>query len=560
MCNGMTACQVAMGNERWEVVELLRAKVAAWANPLLHYAARHGDLKRLQEALAGGADVNCIANDPRETPLMAAAGNGQAAAIRLLIAHGADPRKQAGRVPVLYLATVFGRNIEAIEVLLTAGAKTDADFDGVTPLMAAAKRGDLEVVKLLLTHGANPNARNRHRMLSVLDYAMEGKAKKCIELLRMSGATSCREESRSLAHMLAKEFGGKPVNGDGWKGVVTAHFSVRSVLTGFPCEFVVGPEGFIVRLERVRFKEPVFSGRRDSAFNFSATPSGQHPDYHEVPAATQEFGKPVFRRGKTSPTDQALIRFFRQNRAVLTELALTGEEQVEVWNDGVAIAILAADWSKARMRLEVIERFLAANCRPPETEQRLFAGEWLLKVAVKAEASSARQQLGGEFCVAVGCPLCGGKSHLMVELDLGDPALPVTKLGHRKLPVFWCLNCLEWDPMFFDLSGDTPLPLPAGGAATKSVEAQSREASLPARKAILVAAASGKNAGKRSKLGGGPIWVQSDETPDCPKCAKRMTFVLQVTSDARVSFGDTGLLYFYICADCLVSASLVQSH
>ena len=353
MFNGMTACQVAMGNERWEVVELLRAKGAAWANPLLHYAARHGDLKRLQEALAGGADVNCIANDPRETPLMAAAGNGQAAAIRLLIAHGADPRKQAGRVPVLYLATVFGRNIEAIEVLLTAGAKTDADFDGVTPLMAAAKRGDLEVVKLLLTHGANPNARNRHRMLSVLDYAMEGKAKKCIELLRMSGATSCREESRSLAHMLAKEFGGKPVNGDGWKGVVTAHFSVRSVLTGFPCEFVVGPEGFIVRLERVRFKEPVFSGRRDSAFNFSATPSGQHPDYHEVPAATQEFGKPVFRRGKTSPTDQALIRFFRQNRAVLTELALTGEEQVEVWNDGVAIAILAADWSKARMRLAV---------------------------------------------------------------------------------------------------------------------------------------------------------------------------------------------------------------
>ncbi len=36
--------------------------------------------------------------------------------------------------------------------------------------------------------------------------------------------------------------------------------------------------------------------------------------------------------------------------------------------------------------------------------------------------------------------------------------------------------------------------------------------------------------GRRSKLGGEPDWVQSDETPKCAGCHKPMTFVGQIDS------------------------------
>ena len=36
-----------------------------------------------------------------------------------------------------------------------------ADFKGITPLMAAAKKGDAELVRALLAHGARPDARDK---------------------------------------------------------------------------------------------------------------------------------------------------------------------------------------------------------------------------------------------------------------------------------------------------------------------------------------------------------------------------------------------------------------
>jgi uncharacterized protein YwqG len=65
--------------------------------------------------------------------------------------------------------------------------------------------------------------------------------------------------------------------------------------------------------------------------------------------------------------------------------------------------------------------------------------------------------------------------------------------------------------------------------------------------------------GKRSKLGGKPNWIQSDETPKCPKCHKHMTFICQIdsigyTGSAKTTgeymFGDVGMLYNFFCFDC----------
>ena len=87
--------------------------------------------------------------------------------------------------------------------------------------------------------------------------------------------------------------------------------------------------------------------------------------------------------------------------------------------------------------------------------------------------------------------------------------------------------------------------------------------------------AKSKELGLRSKLGGFPDWEQSDETPKCPSCHKKMNFIGQIDSiehdeshnphakdclngDQNFMFGDVGLIYVFFCFDCLETKSIFQ--
>lgn len=559
---GMTACSEAVENERWAVVDYLKSKGADWAIPMLFYGAEHGDLKRIEEGLAGGADINCIGRDPKETALMAAATQGQAEAIRFLLWKGADPHKRVGGMTALYCAAWIGKNSAAVEALLEAGVEVEAAFDGETALMAAAGRGDLETVKLMIDHGAKVAARNKQRAMTVFDYARQGKNRQVIALLEKFDVSSEREPSLKLAKALAKVFGGKPIEVTGSGGLFTSHASLRSAVAGFRCEFDIGAEGFFVWFRKLRFRSKLFGSGKDESFALHARPpAGGDRGFLEVPLASHELGQPVFRRkGGNSPADEALIKFSRGNREAVAGLAFKGKEFIQFWPGGMRMLCLTTDWAKVKAKLDVLGRFLTANFRAPEPEQRLFPGEWLLKPASKASSPMARHQLGGELATPVACPHCGGVSHLMARVNLADPMLPASPLGCRDLPVFWCLDCLEWDPRFFDLSGKSPLPLDSSGKPFAKLAGEAAEASLTKVSATLVPVPTSKKAGRKSKLGGGPSWVQSEEVPDCPKCAKAMTFALQLASDTRIAYADMGVLYSFVCPDCQISASLVQSH
>lgn len=560
---GMTACWVAVESGHWAVVNYLKSKGADWATPMLFYGAEHGDLKRIEEGLAGGADVNCLAGYSKQTPLMAAATQGQAEAIRFLLWKGADPCIRAERMTALYCVAAFGESPEAVKALLLAGADVEAAYYGETPLMAAAGRGDLEIVKLLIDRGASVVARNKERAMTVLDYARQGKNRQLIALLAEFDVSSEREPSLKLAKALAKEFGGKSVEvvtGPG--GLITRHASLRSAIAGFRCEFDIGAEGFFVWFRKLRFRSKSFGSGKDESFALHARPpAGGDRGFLEVPLASHELGQPVFRRkGGNSPADEALIEFSRGNREAVAGLAFKGKEFIQFWPGGVRMLCLTTDWPKVKAKLDALGSFLIANFRVPEPEKRLFPGEWLLKPATKASSPMTRHQLGGELATPVACPQCGGVSHLMARVNLADPVLPASPLGCRDLPVFWCLDCLEWDPRFFDLSGKLPLPLDSSGKPFAKLAGEVAEASLAKVSVTLVPVPTSKKAGRKSKLGGGPSWVQSEEVPDCPKCAKAMTFALQLASDARISYADMGVLYVFVCSDCEISASLVQSH
>jgi ankyrin repeat protein len=109
------------------------------------------------------------------TPLMRAARNGDAAAIRLLLARGADPTmQQKSKVTALILAAGLGRGLgvfndefateaqqlEAVKVLLEHHVDVNVATDtGLTALHYAALTMD-SVVEALVKNGANVNAKD----------------------------------------------------------------------------------------------------------------------------------------------------------------------------------------------------------------------------------------------------------------------------------------------------------------------------------------------------------------------------------------------------------------
>ena len=150
-------------------------------------ASREGDLESARLLLAAGADVNQT-TEYGWTPLLTATNNRHYKLAEYLIEHGADVNKaNKGAWTPLYLAT-DNRNIEGgdfpvpkpdldhleyIKFLLAHGANPNLRakdntltrtiftmqwfFEaGATPFVRAAQSGDLELLKVLLEHGADP--------------------------------------------------------------------------------------------------------------------------------------------------------------------------------------------------------------------------------------------------------------------------------------------------------------------------------------------------------------------------------------------------------------------
>ncbi len=106
------------------------------------------------------------------TPFLRAAQSGDVELMKLLLAHGADPKIfTAHNVTPLAVAAGIGwvegvtfewspeENLEAVKMCLELGIDPNAaDDEGRTALHGAAHKGRLNVIQLLVDHGANLNA------------------------------------------------------------------------------------------------------------------------------------------------------------------------------------------------------------------------------------------------------------------------------------------------------------------------------------------------------------------------------------------------------------------
>ena len=124
-------------------------------------SAAVGDVRKVAMLLSHGARVN--AKDNGFTPLLVAAQRGYIGVCKLLLATGKANVKETtpdGGTPLL-LAAQKGHT-EVCELLLEKGKANieEMGHDG-TALMSAAIFGQSRTVKLLLSHGAKVDAKNR---------------------------------------------------------------------------------------------------------------------------------------------------------------------------------------------------------------------------------------------------------------------------------------------------------------------------------------------------------------------------------------------------------------
>ena len=211
---GWTLLHEAAFEDKSEIVKILlkyHADVNArdWAGMTpLHRAAEKGGQETIGLLIAGGAEVNALGlsggtplfraveNDNLEaaktliqnkalvnlavrmcrTPIYQAAIEGKTAIVRLLMDNGADPNEKENEKKAILHQVINGLEffdfkkpdkesdrIEIVRMLLPKLKSIDSmDSNGNTALHLAAKRGFLEITRLLVSAGSDVNAVNRN--------------------------------------------------------------------------------------------------------------------------------------------------------------------------------------------------------------------------------------------------------------------------------------------------------------------------------------------------------------------------------------------------------------
>jgi ankyrin repeat protein len=163
------------------------------ALPALYEAAAAGHVDVVQLLLDHGARADGTGGN-NMTPLALAAARDQAAAMEVLIKAGAKPDGPSGTVPPLYESVMFG-NLNAVKTLLVHGADPNIPYKaGITPLMcvsqhvARARAATMaQIVAALIDAGAKVNARSKGG-LTALHFAARYSEPEIAELLISVGA------------------------------------------------------------------------------------------------------------------------------------------------------------------------------------------------------------------------------------------------------------------------------------------------------------------------------------------------------------------------------------
>lgn len=153
-------------------------------------------LEIMSAILARKPELKPGANDVI-TPLQLAVLGGNPAATKLILDAGADTNtKDREWLTPLHFAAVRGVEREVIDLLISKGARVDAESkNGTTPLMGAARGGFRETVEALIAHGANMDVED-NQLVPVIAHAAEGGHDEIVRLLFSRGGTQLISNAR----------------------------------------------------------------------------------------------------------------------------------------------------------------------------------------------------------------------------------------------------------------------------------------------------------------------------------------------------------------------------
>lgn len=160
------------------------------------------------------------------------------------------------------------------------------------------------------------------------------------------------------------------------------------------------------------------------------------------------------------------------------------------------------------------------------------------------------------------CAACAAPLQFLAQIHLGD--LPGTATpSPGVLALFMCANrpgrCEQWSPT---AGGNLALLLPADGLEpVPAPDADEDLLGLGAVRAAVPATTAPAAATVLGRLGGTPQWLQDEETPRCPGCARPMDFAAELTEGpdpvTAMNFG-SGRAYAHTCTPCGRAALLWQ--
>lgn len=123
----------------------------------LQAAATNGNAKALSLLLSRGADV-CAEGGKYGNALQAASARGNHEAVRLLLANGARVNARGGKYSNALYAACYRGYEETVRILLSHEADCNAETEKhITPLQAAVGDNHIGIAKLLLEKGADVN-------------------------------------------------------------------------------------------------------------------------------------------------------------------------------------------------------------------------------------------------------------------------------------------------------------------------------------------------------------------------------------------------------------------
>ena len=141
----------------------------------LHWAAHWDDLETAELLIRAGAKVN-VRNDYGATPLSLACTNGNAAVVGRLLTAGANPNTALPSGETALMRCARTGSAEAVKSLLAHGADVNAKDteQGQTALMWAVAQKHPGTAQVLLEHGADVNARSKGGFTPLLFAARVG--------------------------------------------------------------------------------------------------------------------------------------------------------------------------------------------------------------------------------------------------------------------------------------------------------------------------------------------------------------------------------------------------